>query len=192
MSVVLLSYTFISGGGGPNWRSEFTAFLKEEEASWSSTKGIPYSFAQQSHKPSFAEVVKNTPLTGANVIPLGRSPPGLFPLDKNLVQRQSYRKSAFGQIVFPNTPAFDRILSNQKALGTSSSSSVHVQPVHGSDQSRCSRCLAMSHTRNSCYNAIKCLACLRWGHVAATCLRVPNSKGKSLLKASNGPSWFRQ
>lgn len=108
------------------------------------------------------------------MIPLGQNPARTISEPRNPT-----RKSAFGRTEFPNTPAFDRILSNHSKPKSGSSSLVHVQPALGSNQARCSRCLAQSHTRNSCRNAIKCLACHGWGHVAATCLNAFNSKGKA-------------
>lgn len=60
------------GNGGPNWKSELAAYNKEELASWT-TIGA--------HKPSFVEIVKRNPMTGANTVPL--------------------RKSVFKRLIFP-------------------------------------------------------------------------------------------
>lgn len=117
----------------------------------------------------------------------------------NLKLGKSTRKSAFGRIQFPNTIEFDSILANHNNFKPSSSSLVHVQPVLNSNQARCSRCLAQSHTRSSCRNAIKCLACHGWGHVEANCFTTLSSKGKGPMPASSvlvaqspRSSWFRK
>lgn len=46
----------------------------------------------------------------------------------------------------------------------------------------CRRCLSPSHSRNACSFPIKCVKCLKWGHVAASC----NENWKRLLENMNG------
>lgn len=175
MQIVQAFLSFL-GGGGPNWRKEFSDFLREEESSWSLAKGSGQSSAKNTQKPSFAEVVKNPPLSGVNSIPLGHGGLEVRPVRSH---DSTLRKSIFRIIMFPNTAAFDRILSNQR--GTP----VRVQPGSGPNQTQCSRCLATSHSRNSCRNTIKCLVCHGWGHVAAACLSSLNSKGKAPMESQS-------
>jgi hypothetical protein len=168
-------YFHLWGGGGPNWRNEFSVFLHEEEASWSKPKNSAFISGRKKKKPSFAEIVKNPPLSGANQIPLGHNP--------TLTQPKQPRRSAFGRIEFPKTTAFDRILSGtfrpkpansslvhrkvQKVFSHQSSSSVLEQRNRDFNLAPCSRCLSSSHSRTFCKNAIKCFVCLGLGHVAA-------------------------
>lgn len=71
---------------------------------------------------------------------------------------------------------------------------------------QCSRCLSSSHPRQQCNNAIKCLACYGWGHVAVLCQKNSNPngsapmevdpvgasdpKGKGQLPSQASSSWF--
>lgn len=107
ISCVEFKVSFLWGNGGSNWRREYKLFLMEEESSWT-----PASKA--SHK-SFADVVKSTPLTGANAIPLGssRQPPArrsvmlsganAIPLDPS--HQPPVRRSIFERVLFPNSRA---------------------------------------------------------------------------------------
>lgn len=158
----------------------------------------PASDASKSNQSrSFADVVRNPPLSGANLIPIKPvSGANRVPLGQNsgFIPRKSVHK----RIIFP-----DRCYPRHGG-----SSLVHEQPVSIFKQTRCSRCLTTSHSRNRCSNAIKCLVYHGWGHVAATCFKELNSKGKtsmdidpigknqlaSLTLAAKAPSyssWFR-
>lgn len=200
------------GGGGPNWRAEFAAFTKEEESSWtyvaapgSSTPAGVGSTPVHDH--SFADVVKSPPLSGANSVPIK---PVSGANRVMLGSNSSFipRKSVFERIVFPpnlvNSRSFEA--SNHPIHGRSNaqnqlvSSSAHAQHFNSS---RCSRCLSISHPRNRCNNAIKCLVCFGWGHLAVACLKNLNtvefpSKGKEPMdidQAGNSKldssTWFR-
>lgn len=105
-------------------------------------------------------MVKKPKLTGANLVPIGFG------------SQNSTRKSIFDRIVFPGVSVFDRMGARQANLhdhSAFSSSLVHEPRINqASSVAHCSRCFASSHSRRDCKNAIKCSACLGWGHVAAS------------------------
>jgi hypothetical protein len=106
-------------------------------------------------------MVKKPKLTGANLVPIGFG------------SQNSTRKSIFDRIVFPGVSVFDRMGARQANLhdhSAFSSSLVHEPRINqASSVAHCSRCFASSHSRRDCKNAIKCSACLGWGHVPASC-----------------------
>ena len=95
LDCLLLSVTCSSspftfwGNGGPNWRHEFKLILAEEKHCWSK---VP---SAKPGKRSFADVVRSTPLSGANRVPLGE-------------KRQS--SSVFDRLSFPRRSVFDRLV----------------------------------------------------------------------------------
>ncbi|KXG35793.1 hypothetical protein SORBI_3002G229200 [Sorghum bicolor] len=143
------------GAGGPNWQKELALYLNEEESSWSAVKRVSQT--------SFADVVKSSLLSGANSIPLGRK---VFPPPSDHKKVPPARISVFGRIKFPNNSAFDHILSSRDERTSVRAPSVPAMPNSGLNQAWCSRCLDVSHSRNSCRNRITCFVCLGWGHEA--------------------------
>lgn len=211
------------GRGGPNWQSEYSAYCKEERDSWTSVSGrTDRSRAPRAFSPALtgANAIPVKPVTGANRVPLGNRSNSMprrsvfdrivFP-SKNRSVQQSLRRegpSAFDKIIFPNKNFFGQQFSmiDDSSLAKSQSSSVRVQNASvrantSFDGLSCSRCLATSHSRNQCRNAIKCLVCNGWGHVAASCIKNLNSginshlafkfKEKTSL-ASHPSSWFNR
>lgn len=148
--------------GGPNWRSEFANFLKEEQSSWINVGKSPQSGSLVTKNRSFADVAKGHPLTGANSTPLKAT-------NNPNVTEDTRRKSVFGRIHFPVSQKFDQILLGKEEISNSK------QPDSSINQARCSRCLSATHTRKHCHNAIKCTACYGWGHVEAACFKISNS-----------------
>lgn len=190
------------GGGGPNWRKEFSLFLEEVCLSWQAPR--------QSAKLSFADAVRQHPcssvlseanavplgtarpiLTGANAVPRGRSPP-LHPLSgANAVPRwrtPPIRQSVLKGVVFP--------LNSSRAP-----ISVFVprrrRDVAAMATASCSRCLSLDHVRCDCRWPIRCRACNASGHVTASCptfaikRRHAGDVGKEKVASIISVGWFR-
>lgn len=156
-------------------------------------------------------------LTGANAIPVKSMPHRdnfnkpknrrsvfdriVFPSDNSSVHCSSSREGffVFDRLVFPGNVAHERqsFSSEKPPLTQRQFSSARVR--RSFNGLCCSRCLATSHSRNQCNNAIKCLACGKWGHVEANCFKTvasdfnfssaPVPKGNLTLASS---SWFSQ
>lgn len=102
-------------------------------------------------------MVKQKPLSGANVIPLGYQKPSFTGANAIPVESRHRRISVFNRIEFPprsssarNSSKFPNLNSKAQALF-------------------CIRCLSSGHRRVNCKRPIRCNACLGWGHVAASC-----------------------
>ena len=88
-------YFHLWSNGGPRWIPEWRAFCVEEENAWipaPSNKAKPASSFTRPNV-SFADVVKLTPLTGANPVPL---------------REQSLTKSVFDRLLFQTSKIQDK------------------------------------------------------------------------------------
>lgn len=142
------------GRGGPDWRREWKLFVSEEEASWSKVG------SKKSLEKSFADVVRNIPLSGANRAPIGI--------------KTAPKPNVFDRLSFPRVSVFDRLQPSAqnlqlepslvKAKASSSSGQGHFLAHMG-----CSRCLSPSHSRRNCSQPIRCHACKGSGHVVVSC-----------------------
>lgn len=130
------------GNGGPNWHFEFQLFLDEEERSWE--KSAP----RGQQKKSFAEVVKSTPLSGANAVPVGR---------RSVFTRIRQPSSSHSGIHAHSTAACSAA-GRPAPEKTSHSQSVQIS---SSNLNFCSRCLSSDHLRNRCARPIRCRASAR-------------------------------
>lgn len=199
--------------GGPRWEFEFAEFCKEEDISWSkirrnssSKQSSSAAAAQRSTcQRSFADAVKFGPLTGANRIPLRVSA-----FDRLQFPNHSGQINASAQLKDRSVHAKFHSGSGQKRgsrdnNGGSSNLNLSLRQPPGTQYLSkgkvpgiCSRCLSDKHPRRACMNPIKCLACMRWGHIAVNCiaacykrnaLQEPSlcNKGKDDLAQ---PRWF--
>jgi len=132
------------GNGGPNWRREYSLFLKEEKSSWE------LAHSSSKSRKSYAEAVINPPLTGANVVPIGRRS-----VHARIRQPESRRSR-------PWLPELERINNIQDHRDSFSISDLNLIS--------CSRCLSRHHLRSRCDRPIRCRACMGWGHIAASCV----------------------
>ena len=185
--------------GGPNWIREWRLFCAEEAASWTVVRK-----GNNLIKPSvsFVDAVKNSPLTGANRVP---------------IKVRQAKRSVFDRLFFPSrsdvalerdiTSAVQSRLTGTERKGTGWSNVARSeQPVIGPNQipgsilgqgpaaknplgalppGICFRCLRPGHPRSMCKSPIRCYACGRGGHIATNCLSSRHWKGKALAVNSN-------
>jgi hypothetical protein len=116
------------GNGGPRWKLELAAFNREELASWT-TVGRS---VDDNHKPSFAEVVKRTPLSGANTIPLRRSVFERVIFPKQSMKHPASVTSLHHQSAFRVTQQKKQLFFNKSLSNQFASRRVHQsQPSSG-------------------------------------------------------------
>lgn len=179
------------GYGGPNWKFEYSLYLKEEEAAWQPApasskfigkssadvvKSVPLSGANSiplgNHRQaaytsskfngkSFADVVKSVPLSGANSVPLGNPHQAAAGVP---LHQPSSRRSVFDRLQFPHRPAPDRRSVFDRVVFPSHSRSSRVV---NSPSAPCGRCLLPGHHRVNCRWPIRCSACRKTSHTAA-------------------------
>lgn len=158
--------------GGPHWVREWKANCLEEEASWTTVQRTAVDRGNNliRHKTSFADVVRNNPLTGANRVPL---------------HDRLARQSVFDRLIFPSAPDFSQnkgkkpigqflqtsptlfnpgLNLNFGSSGGQLSSTEYPSVVQ--QPGICSRCLSEGHSREACKSPIRCFACKCGGHVA--------------------------
>ncbi|RLN09701.1 hypothetical protein C2845_PM11G02880 [Panicum miliaceum] len=132
-------------------------------------------------KRSYVQVVKDdlNPLTGANKVPVSAlgftsnvrprrsvfARLNSFDLLKNL-DSSSFSASTQASTT-KNAPCSSRSppVSNLKGQSVTLVSYANQRPSRLS----CSRCLSSDHTRQWCFNPIRCFSCNRFGHISATC-----------------------
>lgn len=193
------------GDGGPNWRSEYKKFLEEDRSSWQTVPSLRSpvrSFADavrqparaQSGRPAANAQPQSTPLSGANLVPLGRHQ---RPTRSPIHGRPPGRKSVFDRVIFPapQTPSPPRRnwSSAQRRHGG-------VQRRHGGAiavAGPCSKCLLPGHVWRECRWPIRCRGCRISGHALASCparaMQREHGGGGNNGKAALSPAlnWFR-
>lgn len=134
---------------------EFQCYLEEEKSSWTQVSGN-----NRLKDRSYAEVVrKNTPLTGANSIPIQS---GHF---------QWQKKSVFNRIDWGRKSMFDRIQPSAKNKDIPVQNSNGLLANSWPARQPCRRCLFLGHQAFRCWRPIKCRVCYLSGHIAANCSR---------------------
>lgn len=143
---------------------------------------------------SFADVVKQIPLTGANAVPVDPNQAKRSVLDRLffLVPPEISKtkgKEPIGQAEHARSipEPIGQLLQTETGPSASgpdsrSASILGQRPTAKNPSSVlpfgiCSRCLTYGHPRAWCKSAIRCFACGRGGHIAANCLS--NSKWKA-------------
>jgi hypothetical protein len=142
------------GNGGPNWRSEFKAFQEEDASSWTlAGSRLP--------RKSFIAVVKETPPSGANIIPLEKPP---TPACWSVFDRLNFPQSSS-----PSLARYGHLRSAVLNKSLTSSCTRCLSPK--SKVNNRAKCLAISHVvRAKSYNSYllfsyKKLFIIIWYHV---------------------------
>lgn len=150
------------GNGGPNWRHELRLFQQEEESSWSK---VPI---KDHGNRSYADAVRDPPLTGANSVPMGR---------RSALNRVRIPAPAMEAAQQVRSPAM--VASGQPQWRVSSQRwATQSQKISNfsANSNFCIRCLLNDHRRDRCTWPIRCHSCRGWGHVAQACMAVPNQQ----------------
>lgn len=175
-------FFFLWGGGGPDWQKEYSLWLLEQDAEWTTVGSKPKG-------KSYADIVKSKT---ANSVFLRLRFPRNY--QRNFLSSPSVRQSpdpsrGATELLNPNSNSKSSNpgkvsrwvpkLTPKSILGpapkVSSAQSVAPKssnPVSNSlaGPAHCSRCLGPGHSWKECSGTIRCRICFNYGHISKSCL----------------------